>query len=144
MQLGQTEDYAVRALVDLAQHPNARVEDISGRTGVPAPHLAKVIQSLARAGLVETTRGRGGGVRLLLNPAEINLRRVIEAMQGPLRFVRCPRRGSGCPMNPDCPIFRVWNELEARFGAELERVHIADLLRNPCELTGLPDPGTPH
>lgn len=144
MQLGQTEDYAVRALVDLAKHPDDRVEDIARRTGIPAPHLAKVIQSLARAGLVETTRGRGGGVRLLLDPAEIHLRRVVEAMQGPLRFIRCPRRGKGCPLNPDCPIFQVWNEIENRFGAELERVRIVDLLRDPCELMGSPDPRTPR
>jgi Rrf2 family transcriptional regulator, nitric oxide-sensitive transcriptional repressor len=143
MQLGQTEDYAVRALVDLARHPNARVEDIARRTGVPAPHLAKVIQALARSGLVETTRGRGGGVRLLHDPADIHLRRVVEAMQGPLRFLRCPRRGKGCPLNPDCPVFRTWSDVQAGVSAQLERVRIADLLRNPCELTEslTPEPG---
>ncbi|MFN3651002.1 MAG: RrF2 family transcriptional regulator [Armatimonadota bacterium] len=143
MQLGQTEDYAVRALVDLAKHPDGRVEDIARRTGIPAPHLAKVIQALARAGLVETTRGRRGGVRLLPDPTEIHLRQVVEAMQGPLRFQRCPRRGKGCPLNPDCPVFRLWSRIEARFGAELEQVHISDLLSNSCALTGPSGPGTP-
>lgn len=144
MQLGQTEDYAVRALVDLARHPEGRIEEIARRTGVPAAHLAKVVQSLARAGLVETTRGRGGGVRLLLDPAEIPLRRVIEAMQGPLRFLRCPRRGKGCPLNPDCPIYGAWREVEARINLELERVRISDLLRGPCELTQIASLDTPR
>ena len=135
MQLGQAEDYAVRALVDLAKHPDARIEEIARRSGVPAPHLAKVIQSLARAGVVETTRGRRGGVRLLVDPAELHLRRVVEGVQGPLRFLRCPRRGNGCPMNPHCPIYRMWSDVQAGISARLEQVRIADLLRDPCELT---------
>jgi Rrf2 family nitric oxide-sensitive transcriptional repressor len=143
MQLGQTEDYAVRALVDLARHPDARVEDVAARTGIPGPQLAKVIQSLARAGLVETTRGRGGGVRLLPDPGEIHLRQVVEAMQGPLRFLRCPRRGKGCPMNPDCPIYSMWNEVQAGVSAQLERISIADLLRGPCDLAELPPHPSP-
>lgn len=144
MQLGQTEDYAVRALVDLAKHPDARIDDIAMRTGIPAPHLAKVIQSLARAGLVETTRGRGGGVRLQVDPAELHLRRVVEAVQGPLRFLRCPRRGKGCPLDPDCPIYRMWSDVQAGISAQLERVRIADLLRGPCELTELLARDTPR
>lgn len=134
MHLGQTEDYAVRAVVDLAQHPDTRVEDVAARTGVPAPHLAKVIQSLARAGIVETTRGRRGGVRLARDPGEIHLRQVIEAMQGPLRLIRCPRRGEGCPLNPECPIFRVWSDLQNSVAAQLEQVRVSDLLAGACEL----------
>ena len=144
MQLGQTEDYAVRALVDLARHPEARVEDIAYRTGVPAPHLAKVIQALARSGLVETTRGRGGGVRLLEPPTDIHLRRVIEAVQGPLRFLRCPRRGKGCPLNQDCTVYCMWKEVQAGISAQLERVRIADLLRAPCDLSSAPDADPPR
>jgi DNA-binding IscR family transcriptional regulator len=75
---------------------------------------------------------------LLLNPGAIHLHRVVEAVQGPLRFLRCPRRGKGCPLNPDCPIYQVGNQVESRFNAELERIHIADLLHGPCELGGLP------
>jgi Rrf2 family protein len=137
VQLGQAEDYAVRALVDLAKHPDARIEDIATRTGVPGPHLAKVIQSLARAGLVETTRGRKGGVRLAQDPAQIHLRQVVEAVQGPLRFLRCPRRGEGCPLNPECPVYRTWVNVQAGVSAQLEQVRIADLLRDPCDVSGL-------
>jgi Rrf2 family nitric oxide-sensitive transcriptional repressor len=130
MNLGQVEDYAVRALVDLAVHPDASVREIAGRTSVPGPHLAKVIQSLARAGLVETTRGHGGGVRLARDPAEINVREVAEAVGGPVRFLRCPRRGKGCPRDPECALYRLWIQLEEGLTAQLEAVRIADLLWN--------------
>jgi Rrf2 family protein len=130
MNLGQAEDYAVRALVDLAAHPEASVREIAGRTSIPSPHLAKVIQALARAGLVETTRGRGGGVRLARDPAEVSVRQVVEAVQGPLRFLRCPRRGKGCPRDPNCELYRLWVQLHDGIAAQLEGVHLADLLRN--------------
>ena len=56
MQWSQGEDYAVRALVDMALNPRTQVQEIAARTSVPRPRLAKVIQSLARAGLVEKIR----------------------------------------------------------------------------------------
>ena len=130
MNLGQVEDYAVRALVDLAHHPETRVADIAKRTGAPTAHLAKVVQSLVRAGLAETTRGRTGGVRLTRAPQEITLREALEAVQGPIRVQRCPRRGSGCPRNPECPVYNLWKELEVGIREQLERVRVADLLVN--------------
>ena len=128
MNLGQAEDYAVRALVDLAAHPDARVREVSDRTGVPGPHLAKVVQSLARAGLVETTRGRNGGVRLARAPQEIMLLEVIQAVQGPLRFQRCPLRGKGCPRNPECEVYRLWVGLQEGMTERLSGIRISDLL----------------
>jgi len=139
MNLGLAEDYAVRALVDLAQHSETRIADIAARTGIPGPHLAKVVQSLVRAGLVETSRGRRGGVRLARPAEEIALREVIEAVQGPLRFLRCPRRGIDCPRNPECPLLRVWLDLEASISSQLNNVRLADLLIScgqPCSKAG--------
>jgi Rrf2 family protein len=128
VELSQVEDYAVRALVDLALHPGARVREIAARTSVPAPHLTKVLQSLARAGIVETMRGRSGGTSLSREPAEIRLREVMEAVQGQARLFRCPRRGRGCPCAPDCAIFKLWSHLQTQIVTQLETVRISDLL----------------
>jgi Rrf2 family protein len=108
------------------------VAEIAERTRVPPLQLAKVIQSLARAGLVVTTRGRGGGVRLARPAEEIRLLDVIEAFQGPLRLFRCRLQGNGCPRNPDCAIYRLWGTLNDGLGTLLERVHISELLQT-CE-----------
>jgi Rrf2 family protein len=104
MNLGQVEDYAVRALVDLAAHPETSVREVAGQTAVPGAHLAKVIQSLVRAGLVETTRGRGGGVRLARDPAEITVRQAVEAVQG-ARFASSAAR-AGARAAPATPTAR--------------------------------------
>jgi Rrf2 family protein len=136
MNPGQGEDYAVRALVDLMLHPEASIREIAARTAIPGAHLAKVVQALARAGLVETTRGRGGGVRLAHPPSQITLRHAVEAVQGPLRFWRCPRRGKGCPRDPNCPNYRFWIDLEAAIAARLEHLRLTDLLYDcPGRLT---------
>jgi Rrf2 family transcriptional regulator, nitric oxide-sensitive transcriptional repressor len=124
----QADDYALRTLVDLAVYPGARIREIAARTAIPGAHLAKVIQTLARAGLVETTRGRGGGVRLARDPGAISLLEVVEAIQGPLCFLRCPRQGEGCPIHTDCAIYRLCVELDDTVSARLQRVRIADLL----------------
>jgi Rrf2 family protein len=130
MNTGQAEDYAVRALVDLAAHPDARIQDIAARTDIPAPNVAKVIQTLVRAGLVETTRGRAGGARLARDPGEINLLEVLEAVQGRPQLLRCPRRGDGCPRDPNCMLYQFWTDLEQRMAVRLQEVHITDLLQS--------------
>jgi Rrf2 family protein len=133
MTLTQPQDYAVRALVDLAHHPGSRVGDVAQRTAVPSAHLSKVIQALARAGLVETTRGRRGGVRLARDATEIQLRQILEAMQGPIRFLRCPRREQGCHRNTDCAIYCLWLELQKETTLRLEGVYLSDLLQTCAE-----------
>jgi Rrf2 family protein len=97
MQLTLRGDYAVRVMVDLAGRPadtSVRTTDLSRRTGVPRAYLRKVIQDLARAGLVRTRRGMSGGVSLATPPATVTLRRVIEAVEGPIYLNRCARPNS--------------------------------------------------
>jgi Rrf2 family protein len=139
MNVSPVEDYAVRALVDLAAHPNSSVREIAARTGIPGPHLAKVVQALARASLVETSRGRKGGVWLARSPSEIRLIDVVEAVQGPIRVLRCPRRGKGCPRDPNCALYRLWNNLQNQIAGHLNTMRISDLLQT-CPNPGPPQP----
>ena|SRR5579862_4145926 len=143
MHLSRTDDYAVRALVDVAAHPDSPIREIAGRTDIPQSHLAKVIQVLVQAGMVETTRGRNGGVRLAREPHAISLREVLETMQGPLGMCRCPRQPDRCPRNPTCPVYRVWVELQEGIASKLEQVRVSDLLDN-CRTSRGGDPPPPH
>jgi Rrf2 family protein len=130
MNTGQAEDYALRTLVDLAAHPDSRIQDIAARTEIPAPNVAKTIQTLVRAGLVETTRGRAGGARLARDAGEINLLEVLEAVQGRPQLLRCPRRGDGCPRDPNCTLYQLWTDLEQQMVVRLREVRITDLLQS--------------
>jgi Rrf2 family protein len=106
MKISQTAEYALRAVVWLAREPAASVgtQHIAKATHVPAGYLARVLQSLARAGLLESTPGRAGGFRLRRAPAEISVLDVVNAVDPVQRIVSCPlglkaHRGHLCPLH---------------------------------------------
>jgi Rrf2 family nitric oxide-sensitive transcriptional repressor len=83
MMFSQTVEYALRAMCQLAaEAPEAcTTQSIAESTRVPGAYLAKVLQSLRRAGLITSRRGVGGGVRLAKPPKKINLLEVINAVE---------------------------------------------------------------
>jgi Rrf2 family nitric oxide-sensitive transcriptional repressor len=93
----QTVEYALRAMVQLASEaPEAcTTQYIAENTRVPGAYLAKVLQSLRRAGLITSRRGVGGGVKLSRPPKKINLLEVINAVEPLNRSVETPKRGAG-------------------------------------------------
>lgn len=90
--ISQTAEYALRAIVYLAMNPgNAfTTQQISLTTKVPAAYLSKVLQSLVRAGLVQSQRGLGGGFILTKAPERINILEVLDAVDPIQRIRRCP------------------------------------------------------
>ena len=106
MTISQTAEYALRAIVWLARDPDRPLGTprIAQATRVPPGYLARVLQALARAGLVESNPGRGGGFRLKRSPADITVLDVINAVDPVERIVRCPlglkkHRGHLCPLH---------------------------------------------
>jgi Rrf2 family transcriptional regulator, nitric oxide-sensitive transcriptional repressor len=90
--LSQTVEYALRAVVQLASHaPDPQTTDqIAKATRVPRAYLSKVLQALARAKIVQSQRGLGGGVTLLRSAEELTILDVINAVE-PIRRIRsCP------------------------------------------------------
>jgi Rrf2 family protein len=79
----QTVEYALRAMVQLAADaPEASTtRQIAAKTKVPSAYLAKVLQSMRRAGLIHSRRGVGGGVTLAHQPKDISLLEVIDAVE---------------------------------------------------------------
>jgi Rrf2 family protein len=132
MRLTRQGDYAVRVMVDLAAHaPDQAVrrEQIQVRQDVPAAYLAKIIQALARAGLVRTRPGARGGVTLNAPAEAVTLLQVIEAVEGPIRLNRCVEAPGACPRDRFCPVHLVWMRLQALVTRELDGVTIAALAR---------------
>ena len=87
MKLSTQADHAVRAVYELSLHPPGTVlhtSDIAAAQRIPGPRLAKVIHYLARAELVRTQRGQQGGVTLARPAAQITVRDVYEAVEGPI------------------------------------------------------------
>ena len=94
MRLTKSTSHAIRILIDCAQADArlVKVAELSERLQITQQNVFKIVNLLARAHLIEAVRGRNGGVRLARDPSEITLRQALEAAQGPLRFLRCPRR----------------------------------------------------
>jgi Rrf2 family transcriptional regulator, nitric oxide-sensitive transcriptional repressor len=88
----QTVEYALRAVIHLAHEaPAARTTaQIAAATRVPKDYLSKILQGLAKKGIVETHRGVGGGVSLLKKPEELTILDVVNAVEPIKRFRTCP------------------------------------------------------
>lgn len=130
MELSREGDYAVRVVVELAGRPRGEMvqaEDLSRRTDVPRPYLAKIIQILCCASLVHTRQGPTGGVSLLKDPATLTLRQMVEAVEGPIRLNRCLLRPGECPRDRFCPVHPVWARVQAVLLRELDAVTAKDL-----------------
>ena len=123
--LSTTAEYALRIMVVLAESGGAPTtsERIASLTRVPADYSVKVLQMLARAGLVKAQRGRGGGFRLDTDPATTSLLDIVNAIDPPTRIERCPigREEAGGEL---C---RLHARLDEISGLVLERLRAATL-----------------
>lgn len=131
VRLSTQADYAVRAVFELARRgPGEIVQTgaIAAAQDIPGSRLAKVLQELARADLVRTYRGSGGGIALARSPAEITVREVYEAVEGPVRLCRCHQRVEPCGDEP-CDTHDFWQGVESLLVRELDTTSFAALVR---------------
>ena len=139
MRLGEPVEWALHCTTVLALLPGDGAMPASKLAefhGVPAAYLAKAMQSLSRAGIVESVPGRHGGYRLTRQPAEITLLDVIEAVEGRESSFRCseirkrgPARVSPRLYTPVCAIAEAMYRADEAWRAELRRTTVADLLQ---------------
>lgn len=129
MQFTRHTDYALRLLLHLAEAGEERVSIamVAQAQGISQTHLMKIANSLTHAGLIEATRGRGGGIRMAKRPEEINLGAVIRALESNCGLVNC----AGCRLVRRCGLPGVLNQaLDAFYGVLSEKT-LADIMRRP-------------
>ncbi len=134
----QTAEYALRAVVWLASHPDRALStrQISTATKVPAGYLSKVLQILARAGLVVSSPGRRGGFLLARSPKRICVLDVITAVDGIQRIRRCPL-GLQSPGRVLCPLHKRLDDAMAMVERAFASSTIAELIAGPSASTPL-------
>lgn len=112
MQIPRKIEYALRAMIYLADRPDAvaRGAEIARHEQIPKYYLEKVIRELMRRGLVHARRGPGGGYQLARPAATISFRDIIEAVEGPITLNVCTDGSSSCALQPTCRMFRVWEK----------------------------------
>lgn len=113
MEFSRQADYAVRAVLELSHQPAGGLlhsSEIANKQDIPEKYLPTIIRTLVRAGLIRTFRGSHGGVSLASPAAEITLREVVEAVDGPLIFNRCQLQPGGCHIDTGdtCMLHDFW------------------------------------
>lgn len=132
----QTIEYALRAVVHLAyQSPDAHTTaQIAEATRVPKDYLSKILQGLARVGIVRTQRGVGGGVALIKDPADLTILDVVNAVEP-----ESVRRITTCPLGLKthgvrlCPLHKRLDNAVASVEAAFRATTLAEVLAEPSE-----------
>ena len=107
LKLSKKADYGLIAVRHLATHADGRACSASGIAqayGISAPLLAKVLQTLARRGLVRARHGSGGGYHLARHPSLITVLDVISAIDGPVLITSCFTNHGECYQTPTCTV----------------------------------------
>jgi Rrf2 family nitric oxide-sensitive transcriptional repressor len=131
MRLTQFSDYALRTLLYLGANPDRLVSvgEVARAYGISYHHLVKVASLLADVGVVEAVRGRGGGLRLVRPPEEINVGWVVRHTEADFHLVECfDAEHDSCPITPACALKNVLLEARNAFLATLEGYTLADML----------------
>jgi Rrf2 family protein len=140
--ISQTVEYALRAVVFLADQEEPRTtQQIAQRTKVPAPYLAKVMQSLSRANLVHAQRGLHGGFTLVQSPAALTIWDVVQAVEPFQRIRTCPLELESHRIRL-CPLHKRLDDALALIEGAFKETTLADILAEPT--TSKPRCPFPH
>ena len=134
MKLTTFTDYSLRVLMYAGLHRERliTIPEIAAAYDISANHLMKVVHFLARQGYLETIRGKGGGIRLAGDPAEVNLGELVRRSESNDNLVECfSPESSHCRLMPACRLKGVLSEAQESFYATLSRYTLADLLVQP-------------
>lgn len=130
MQITHQADYATRAVLHLARTQKDKfvpTNEIASRQNIPSSFLAKIIAQLSIAGLLRTSRGAHGGVRLARDPQSITLLEVIEAIDGPIRLNMCIENGGDCVLEMNCLLRSVWRDAQKELVTKLKNTNFGQL-----------------
>jgi Rrf2 family nitric oxide-sensitive transcriptional repressor len=130
MRLTTFTDYGLRMLMRMASAPDRAFStaELAQEFGLSRHHLAKIAQHLARAGLIDTRRGGGGGAMLARPARDIRLGAVVRLLEEGQPLVECLAPGGGqCSLDGGCRLKLRLRTAEAAFLADLDRSTLADV-----------------
>ncbi len=136
--ISQTVEYALRAIVTIAQHEGqpCTAKKLAEITQVPLPYLSKLMQGLVRGGLVSSQRGLHGGFLLTRDPKSLTILDVVNVVEPIKRILQCPLKIQSHGTNL-CPLHRrLDNAIEATETVFRETT-VAQMLSQPGSVTPL-------
>lgn len=130
MRISRTARYAIRAVVQLARTGGDRVpaERLSRELDLPENYLSKTLHALAGEGVLDATRGPGGGYRLAVPPRDLPLLRIVEAFETLDANEECVLGRPECSESNPCPAHEDWKEVAGAVAAFFRETTVADVV----------------
>lgn len=131
MQLSKFTDYAFRALIYLAKNSeeNLTVDILAKDLEISSHHLKKVINKLAKTEYIISLKGRNGGLKLGLDPQEINLGKVLLLTEENLNIVECMSLSGTCPLvSEECKLKGIISKSLDGFVNEMSKYTLKDII----------------
>ena len=131
LKLTKKADYGLIALKHLAEsgeHASCSAKDIGEAYGLPQEALAKILQRLAKVGLLVSTHGTNGGYVLAREPKQISAFEVIRAIDGPLFITSCSTHHGDCHQLSKCNVKEPLRKVNEGIGRLLMGISIADMM----------------
>lgn len=129
-----TAEYALRAVLYLAEYQGSGprpAAEIAERLQVPGNYLSKILHALARAGVIRSLRGKGGGFELNGSPQEISLLSVVSVFDSIDARRRCLLGREECSDERACPVHARWGKLGEEIARFVRETTLADLAKHP-------------
>jgi FeS assembly SUF system regulator len=131
MRLSSMADYAVVTMAAAARHcggVRVNAAQLAEETGLPAPTVQKLVSRLTAAGLLRSSRGVGGGLKLGRPAAAISLADIVEAVEGPIALTACVEKGRhDCGLEGSCLVQPHWPLVNAAMRGALAGVPLTQL-----------------
>ena len=132
MKISTKGRYALRMLIDLAEHPGEEyiaLKDVAARQDISKKYLEQIVPVLNRAGILLTNRGFQGGYRLARTPESITIGEVLRLTEGNLAPVECVMSPENtCPRKDGCVTLSVWQGLNRVINDYLDSITLQRLL----------------
>ncbi len=133
MKISTKGRYAVRLMLDIAQHSNGgniSLKDVSKRQEISLKYLEQIVNLLSKAGFLKSQRGSQGGYRLTKKPEEYTVGDILRVTEGDMAPVSCLEEGAEpCQREALCPTIDLWRGLYKTVNDYLNSVTIADLVK---------------
>lgn len=123
--------YALRVLIDLADHANGGyipMKDVAARQNISLKYLERILPTLTKAKLIEGVHGKGGGYRLTRDPSDYTVGEVLRLTEGDLAPVSCLSPDAApCDRVTECRTIKIWRDFYDLTNKYFDGIHLSDL-----------------
>lgn len=145
LRISRLTDYGTLVLAHLSGNGEelTSAADVASAVGIAQPTVRKLLKSLAKAGLVISTRGAQGGYRLSRDAADISAADIIDALEGPVHITECSADDSHCDLESVCNVGGAWQRINIAIRRALGDINLHDLQRSKAPVPNFQFAGLP-